>query len=143
MRKQDEFIKEKLAVFTAPPEEEIEPPADLQQRCERLFDTVVAQSATARKRAWKMPVFASFAAACLVCVITVCCLFCSGGDSVHQDSIIEDKVITYGELVEKYDFLLPKDIISTEKIFIKADKKTKVIFSAEMEFSYEIGRAHV
>ena len=61
MRKQDEFIKEKLAVFTAPPEEEIEPPADLQQKCERLFDTVTAQPVAARKRTRKMPVFASFA----------------------------------------------------------------------------------
>ncbi|MCI8413671.1 MAG: hypothetical protein HFE47_06240 [Clostridia bacterium] len=143
MRKQDEFIKEKLAVFTAPPEEEIEPPADLQQKCERLFDTVTAQPVAARKRTWKMPVFASFAAACLICVITICCIFCSGGDSVHQNRIIENKVITYGELVEKYDFLLPKDIISTEKIFIKADKKTKVIFSAEMKFSYVHGNCEI
>ena len=143
MRKQDEFIKEKLAVFTAPPEEEIEPSADLQQKCERLFDTVVAQPVAARKRAWKMPVFASFAAACLVCMITVCCLFCSDGDSAHRGYVLEDDVISYGVLVEKYDFLLPNNVVSNEKVFIKTDKKTKMIVSANMDFSFVYGNCQL
>ena len=143
MRKQDEFIKEKLAVFTAPPEEEIEPPADLQQKCERLFDTVTAQPVAARKRTWKMPVFASFAAACLICVITVCCIFCSGGDSVHQNYNMEDRIISYGSLVDEYDFLLPSNIMRTEEIAVKSNKKTKVIFSAEMKFSYVHGNCEI
>ena len=143
MRKQDEFIKEKLAVFTAPPEEEIEPSADLQQKCERLFDTVVAQPVAARKRAWKMPMVASFAAACLVCMITVCCLFCSDGDSAHRGYVLEDDVISYGVLVEKYDFLLPNNVVSNEKVFIKTDKKTKMIVSANMDFSFVYGNCQL